>query len=156
MLKLSRRLWLILFLIFSFTFLLSGQLIAVPSVKLNSLTGSEVSLDDYKGKQPLVLFFWTTWCPYCREEIKQLNLMEAQLKQKGISVFAVDVGEPGYKVARFFQDFPVNFQVLLDKEGLLASDQGIAGVPTYILFNKSGKEVSRGYALPKDFERLMK
>ncbi len=41
---------------------------SAPDFKLQDTNGGLVMLSSYKGKQPIILFFWTTWCPYCRRE----------------------------------------------------------------------------------------
>ena len=50
---------------------------------LLDLENKEFSLSDFKGK-PVILFFWTTWCPYCRGELKKLNTMHAQFLRDGV------------------------------------------------------------------------
>ncbi|MFA5005805.1 MAG: TlpA disulfide reductase family protein [Candidatus Omnitrophota bacterium] len=122
---------------------------------LDSLSGGQVSLDQYKGSRPVLLFFWTTWCPYCRDEIKHLNKISEELKDEGIAPFAVNIGESSYKVNRFFKDYALKISVLLDKDGYFSESQDIAGVPTYIMFDKNGREIFRDNVFPKEFKSLI-
>ena len=134
---------------------LSAQAQVAAAIKLQSLSGGQVSLDEYKGKQPVLLFFWTTWCPYCRKEIKNLNQMNAELKNAGVAAFAVNSGEARYKVDRFFKDQALTISVLLDTDSSFSEKQNISGVPTYIMFNKKGSEVFRDNVFPKDYKSLI-
>ncbi len=121
---------------------------------LNNLNGKAVNLSNFKGK-PVILFFWTTWCPYCRKELKSLNLLSPQVEKEGITVFAVNIGESSYRVQGFLRDSGLAFNVLLDKEGLLADQYAVMGVPTYILLNKSGGCAARDNVLPINYENLL-
>ncbi|MFA4992798.1 MAG: TlpA disulfide reductase family protein [Candidatus Omnitrophota bacterium] len=121
---------------------------------LNDLGSKPVNLSSLTGK-PSILFFWTTWCPYCRTELKDLNRMYPQLEKEGISVFAVNVGEAGYKVEKFAKDYTLSIRMLLDKDGRAAENYEIRGVPTYIFINKSGQVVSAEHSLPQDYKNLL-
>ncbi|MDD2752831.1 MAG: TlpA disulfide reductase family protein, partial [Candidatus Omnitrophica bacterium] len=72
-------------------------------IVLNDLESRRVDLSGLTGR-PSILFFWTTWCPYCRTELRALNKMYPQMEKEGITVFAVNVGEENYKVKRFLKD----------------------------------------------------
>ncbi len=139
----------LIFLILSFTKTSFAQ-----DIILNDLNNNPVNVSSYKGK-PVIFFFWTTWCPHCRKEIKSLNQNYEQFKKDGILIFAVNIGESDYKVKRFFKNYQLNYKVLLDKDGLLAENYGVMGVPTYILLNKAGKEVGKENTLPNDYKNLM-
>jgi len=122
---------------------------------LNDLKSKPVNLSALTGK-PAILFFWTTWCPYCRAELKVLNKMYPQMEEEGLAIFAIDVGEAGYKVERFLKDNPLlNINILLDPEGKAAEKYGLNGVPTYIFINKDGKVVSLEHSLPADYKNLL-
>ncbi len=121
---------------------------------LNDLKSKPVNLSNLAGK-PAILFFWTTWCPYCRAELRSLNKISPQIEKEGIAVFAVNVGEAGYKVERFLKDSPLDISVLIDKDGQAAENYGIRGVPTYIFIDKSGQVVSTEHRLPDDYKSLL-
>ncbi|MDD5252433.1 MAG: TlpA disulfide reductase family protein [Candidatus Omnitrophota bacterium] len=123
-------------------------------IVLNDLGGKIVNLSSYKGK-PVILFFWTTWCPYCRSELKVLNKMHSQMEKEGVAVFAVNIGEAGYKVERFLKNYALNIRVLLDKNAQAAENYEIRGVPTYIFINKTGQVVSTEHNLPDNYMDIL-
>ena len=124
-------------------------------IKLQSLSAGMVTPGEYKGKQPVLFFFWTTWCPYCREEIKKLNQMNAELKKEGIIAFAIDIGEPSHKISSFFKGYVLKMPVLLDQDGAFSQQENVSGVPTYIMLNKNGREIFRDNIFPADFKTLI-
>jgi peroxiredoxin len=114
-----------------------------------------VNLSSYKGK-PAMLFLWTTWCPYCRQEIKTLNQMAPQLNKEGIVVFAVNVGESDYAVRRFISKNMIILRVLLDKNSAAAYNYDVIGVPTYIILDETGRVISHRNVFPADYQKLLK
>lgn len=127
---------------------------AASDIILNDLKGSPVNLSSPENK-PAILFFWTTWCPSCRKEIKTLNQNYAQMKEEGITLFAVNIGESDYSVQRFFKDYALNFRVLLDRDGRAADNYDVIGVPTYIFLNKTGRVTSHENTLSSDYKNLL-
>lgn len=123
------------------------------NIILNDLSGKTVNLSVYKGK-PMILFFWTTWCRFCRSEIKTLNQMYPQLKKEGINIFAVNIRESKYTVQNFFVKNMPSFEVLLDQDGDAADKYNVMGVPTYIFIDKSG-HINTEHALPVNYKKLL-
>lgn len=131
---------------------------------LNSASAADIILNDLNGKavnisapcgKPTILFFWTTWCPYCQKEIKGLNEMYPQMQKEGIAVFAVNIGEPASTVQKFFISHALSFGVLLDKDGAAANKYNILGVPTYVFIDKSGRLISDAHVLPADYKKIL-
>ncbi len=101
---------------------------------LNDLSGIQVNLDDYLGKQVVVLNFFTTWCPSCNEEVPVLNSFYEAFKDK-LSLYAISVGESKAKVSSFVEKKSVVYPVLLDEKSSVASLYGVKGVPTIIVID---------------------
>ena len=137
-----------------FLVLTLGKSALAQEVILNDLDGKSVNVASYIGK-PVILFFWTTWCPYCRQELKILNQQYAAMDKDGIIVLGVNVSEPDEKVRRFFTGYLLNFKILLDKSGLLADKYDLLGVPTYVFLDKAGQVVSRSHSLPENYKSLL-
>lgn len=114
----------------------------VPSFALPDMKGEKVSLDDFKG-QIVILNFWATWCPPCRQEMPEFNKMDAELKKSGEAVFlAINLTdgrrETKSKVSQFMASNKYGFRVLLDSEGDAADIFSIRGIPTTVVIDRSG------------------
>ncbi|MBP7836018.1 MAG: TlpA family protein disulfide reductase [Candidatus Omnitrophica bacterium] len=127
----------------------TADLKKAPDFQLADLNDKTISLSDYQGKQAVVLFFWTTWCPYCRTELKTLNAEFANLAKDSIALLAINVGEPKYKVENFVNSRNLSFTVLLDRDSLGAEAYDLLGVPAYFVIDRSGRIVSEGSRFPK-------
>jgi peroxiredoxin len=121
-----------------------------PDFSLQDLSQNTFNLSSYRDKQPVILFFWTTWCHFCRKELKMLKDIYPQLQKDGSELLAISVGEPAYKVDNFAKGYALNFKVLLDRYATVADAYNVLGVPTYVLINKKGNIVFRGNYFPKE------
>ena len=130
--------------------ILSGEFPLAYEFKLNDLKGGEVALSSYKDKKVVVLVFWTTWCPYCREALKSLQADFKSIANMGVELLAINVAEPKHKVDKFAQAFKLSFRVLLDQNASVADHYGLLGVPTYVIINKSGQIVFNGNRFTKE------
>lgn len=128
-----------------------------PDFQLSDIKNNVVSLSSYRNKQPVLLLFWTTWCPYCRKELRLLNQLYPQLEKDGLEVLAIDIGEAKYKVENFIASYGLVFKVLLDKDNSVAESYELMGVPTYVLINKKQEVVFQANSFPQDeYKELIK
>ena len=121
---------------------------AAANFTLLDLNRNAYTLSNYKGKKPVVLFFWTTWCHYCLGELKLINDFWMQMEKDGFEFFAINVGEPSYKVENFAENYLFTFKILLDRDGKVFDGYGLIGVPTYILVDKEGNVVFKNNYFP--------
>ncbi|MBM3251461.1 MAG: redoxin domain-containing protein [Candidatus Omnitrophica bacterium] len=128
---------------------------AAPDFSLLDTERNEVSLSDLKGAKNIVLFFWTTWCPHCRRQIKYLNNIYAELKENNTEILAIDIQENLSTINKFVADYPVEFRILLDKDASVAEDYDILGVPTYIIINKQGNISLISHSFPDDYKKFI-
>ncbi|MEK4254808.1 redoxin domain-containing protein [Ureibacillus sp. FSL K6-2830] len=112
-----------------------------PEFTLTDLSGADVKLSDFKGKI-VILNFWATWCPPCREEMPAMQKFYEQNKENGIEIVAVNltnIDNGVQAVESFVQDYGLTFPILLDKDGVVGNTYGILTLPTsYILDPKGG------------------
>ena len=133
-----------------------GEESIAPNFQLKDLAGNVVTLSEYKDKQDVLLFFWTTWCPYCRKGLKVLNEKHAQLSKDGVEVLAINVNEPADKVNSFVRKSQFTFKILLDLDADVAVTYKLLGFPTYIIVDKGGYIRSDGYSFPeKEYKDLI-
>lgn len=115
---------------------LSGRSTA-PAFELADLEDKIHRLADYKGK-PIVINFWATWCPPCRKEMPSMNRAWKQLKEEGIEMIAINVGEHEADVLAFQDEHPIDFQILLDQESESLESWRIKGLPTTYIISPKG------------------
>ncbi len=123
-----------------------------PPFTLPSLEGQDRSLEEFKGK-PILLHFWATWCPPCREEMPVFQKFYQELNPLGLVVLGINVGESPKVVREFVEELGVTFPILLDAKGDVANMYGVKGLPTTFWIDSSGKivDVTLGGPLPEDF-----
>lgn len=108
-----------------------------PAFSLIDLNNKIHTLADYKGK-PLIVNFWASWCRPCREELPALNRAWAKVKNQGVQMLAINIGEDPTAVFKFIQEYPIDFKVLLDTESDELANWQMKGLPTtYILNHKA-------------------
>jgi peroxiredoxin len=120
-----------------------------PEFNLNDLGGNPVSLSDYRGVKPVILIFWTTWCPYCRAALKSLKDSYRSYKDTGIEILSINTGESTQKVRSFVEGLDLGFKSLLDRDAHVAYGYNVLGVPTYFFISKEGKIIFKGNTLPE-------
>jgi thiol-disulfide isomerase/thioredoxin len=102
------------------------------SMKLSSLRGSVVLLN-----------FWATWCPPCQAEIPSMESFFGKLKDKGLKILAVDVGENKTKVQDFVKKTGMKVTVLLDVDGQIGQLYGAQSIPTTYVIGAKGDIIAR-------------
>ncbi len=135
---------------------LAGNLGRAPNFELKDLNENTFSLSSYKDKKPVILFFWTTWCPYCRQQLKVLNDMYPQFVKDGFELLAINIGEPRYLVDILTRKYSLIFTILLDRDYSVADGYDLLGVPTYVIIDKEGNIRFQGHQFPsKKYKELI-
>ncbi len=113
-----------------------------PDFTLVDMDGVTHKLSDYRGR-PVIVNFWATWCPPCREEMPSMERAWNKIKDQGIAMLAVNVGEDEDTIFTFTGDFPASFTILLDTTGKITEQWPIQGLPTTYVVSPEGKLVYR-------------
>ena len=115
---------------------LCGFLLSFNVFAYDFLSGEKADLDLLvNSTDKEILFFWSTHCPYCIDEIRMLNKYCQKLNQDGIKVFFVAVSGRRTRIEKYAKLLDLKCPVVLD-DGSLASMYGLIGVPTYIFLYK--------------------
>ncbi len=107
--------------------------------------------------KPILLEFWATWCPPCRESIPHLNGFYKKYKDKGLMIVGV-TDEDAATVNKFTQKVPIEYFAATDKGGNLSKQFNINGIPHAFLVNKEGKIVWEGHPMQlteADIEKVL-
>lgn len=90
------------------------------NTELQRTPGSLEALKNYQGKT-IVVNFWATWCPPCREEMPDLSTLHEQYQDQNVVVLglAIDALEP---VKEFQNETPVSYPLYIaEDEGMVLS-----------------------------------
>lgn len=109
----------------------------VPAFALPGVDGAVIGPADFAGRV-IVLNFWATWCPPCRQEMPLLAAAQQQYGERGLMVLTVDVGEDADAVKTFLAQLGVRLSVALDAGGDVAQQYRVLGLPTSYLIDRHG------------------
>jgi thiol-disulfide isomerase/thioredoxin len=87
----------------------------------------------------VVVDFWASWCKPCRESIPWLNRMHREYGDRGLVVIGVNVDANRADAERFLRDVPIDFEVVYDAAGVLATRFEVPAMPSTFVFDRSGK-----------------
>lgn len=106
--------------------------------------GASVSVADYEGKV-VVLDFWATWCPPCREEMPSLDRLKGAMADEGFDVVAVSMDRAGTEKIRDFYDSVGVEHLSIHREPSLriGAEGAILGMPTTLILDREGREIAR-------------
>ena len=113
---------------------------AAPEIDLPTLTGGHVKLSSLKG-HPVIVTFWGTWCPPCREEFPELVAMQKQHRDAGLVILAVNQRDQELTtkaVQDFVHEYGVDFPVALDSRGHTRRTFRLVGLPTLVFIDTAG------------------
>ncbi len=108
-----------------------------PDFALPDLEGKTFRLADLRGR-PVILHFWATWCPVCRQETPALATVDQRYRALGIVLLGINLREHPENVQGFIRSFGPAFPILLDGDGSVATRYQVTGIPTTIFIDPSG------------------
>lgn len=109
-----------------------------PDFSLVDLDGEVHRLTELRGR-PVIVNFWATWCPPCREEMPSMQRAWERLQAEGVSLLAVNVGEDSDTVFQFTGSYPVEFPILFDGDGAVSGAWPMLGLPTTFVIDPQGR-----------------
>jgi cytochrome c biogenesis protein CcmG/thiol:disulfide interchange protein DsbE len=114
----------------------------LPDFTYRQLNGHEWRLRDHRG-QVILLNFWATWCPPCREETPGLVRIQSEFGNQGFTVVAIAMDEDTQAVPSFVRQFRITYPVLFPSHDA-ALVNSVESLPTSLLLDKTG-HVARTY-----------
>jgi thiol-disulfide isomerase/thioredoxin len=104
--------------------------------------GKLISLEDYKDR-PVVLNFWASWCPPCRDETPGMERVWRKYKDEGVIILGINVQDGEKEAKRYISEFGVTFFNALDLDGHITVDYGVTGLPVTFFINEEGFVIGR-------------
>ncbi|MFA5927715.1 MAG: TlpA disulfide reductase family protein [Candidatus Margulisiibacteriota bacterium] len=105
----------------------------------NDLDGNPVPVLDIIGQKAVILNFFASWCPPCREEMPSLDKLNQYIIDKDVILLAVNLQESPEHIKSFMEESGYTFRVVFDPQDILTKKFKISGIPTTYLIDKNGK-----------------
>ena len=115
----------------------------LANISFPDVQGNAQAFKQWQGKV-LVLNFWATWCPPCREEMPELSAMQDQYKNQNMVIIGLSTDDLD-KTKDFIKSAPVNYPILAgDMEAMnlaetLGNNRGI--LPYTVIVDANGTVV---------------
>ena len=144
-----KRIIIVIFLQFLFSTFSFAQF--YTDCKKEDINGSDIKLSTLLEKGPVMLGFWRIWCPMCKEEQRNMQVLFEKYKDKGFTYIAINIDnhKSVAKVKSFVSSMGYTFPVILDtdKEIFQLYSGSEDAVPYYLIIgkNKSVLNVHLGY-----------
>ena len=106
-----------------------------PDFELKTLAGETVKLSNLKGKK-VMLNFWATWCPPCKEEMPAMEKLSKQAG-KDVVILAVNI-DPQLDVQGFINENKITFPIPLDKADKVNETYQVLSIPTTYFIDSKG------------------
>lgn len=144
---------LITFLVFQNTYSNDKK---APAFELKDLSGKTVKLSDFAGKV-VIIDFWATWCGPCKKGIPEFIELQKQYAKRGFVVVGIALDD-FESVKTFYQNYKMNYPVLMGTNEVAKLYGGIRGIPTAFVVGKDGmiKQRYEGYRPKAVFEKDIK
>jgi thiol-disulfide isomerase/thioredoxin len=92
------------------------------ATRLNDSNGKPQPILQWRGKT-LVINFWATWCPPCREEMPAFSRLQTKYAANGVEFVGIALDTPDNVIA-FLKQIPVSYPLLLaESEGMELTQQ---------------------------------
>ena len=108
---------------------------------LRTPDGGTFRLSDHRGKVVLVNF-WATWCPPCREEMPAMERLYRQHKDHGLVLVAVSLDADPALVPPYLKASKLTFPVALDPKAEAANKYGVRALPSSFVVDRRGTMIA--------------
>lgn len=130
---------------------------SAPSARVHTLDGKETDLSQYIGKNVVVMEFWATWCPNCKElEPTLLDVLKKYEKQVTFVGVAVSVNQSPERVKAYIQKYRLPGEHVFDTRGNATGAYDVPATSYVVVINKAGKVVYTGLGGKQNLEAAIK
>ena len=128
-----------------------------PGAAVETLDGKPANLAQYVGKTPVLIEFWATWCPNCRELEPHLKAVHEkygnQVRFIGVSV---SVNQSPDRVKAYVAKHGIPGDQLFDRNGKATGAFDVPATSYVVVLDKTGKVVYTGLGGDQNLEAAIK
>jgi len=109
-----------------------------PDFSITGFDGRKATLSELRG-QVVIVNFWASWCPPCREEAAYLEQTWRKYKDKGVVFIGVDYVDTEKEALAYIQEFDITYLNGPDIKTRISQAYNIQGVPETFFIAKNGE-----------------
>src|SRR4030065_596044 len=109
-----------------------------PDFTITGFDGRTVTLSELRG-QVVIVNFWASWCPPCREEAAYLEQTWRKYKDRGVVFIGVDYVDTEVEALAYIQEFDITYLNGPDLKTRISQAYNIQGVPETFFIAKNGE-----------------
>lgn len=123
----------------------------LPAIELKTIDGKAVDISAFRGKRPVYLKFWATWCAPCLAQMPDFNTIHARLGDE-LEVIALNTGfnDDLAAVQRYREKLDMRMPIVID-DGRLARALNLRVTPQHLVVGRDGRIMHVGH---RDDEQL--
>jgi len=110
----------------------------ITFILCSAAQASDLDLTAYRGKVVYV-DFWASWCAPCRQSFPWLDGLVREYASQNFVVIGINVDKDRDRADRFLSETPAEFPIVYDPKGELATAYGVAGMPSAVLIDRTGR-----------------
>ncbi len=126
-----------------------------PPFQLTALDGRPIDLAQQLGKNVILLDFWATWCPPCREGLPVIDRLAKEFQNQGAAVYGVNAESPDL-AKEFLKKQGLTLTVLSDPSKKVFDLYNVRGIPQTVLIGKDGVIRNVHVGLSFNFENSLR
>ena len=118
-----------------------------PDFELDRMNGDTFHLGAHRG-EVVVVNFWATWCPPCREEIPGFVELQKEYEDDGLTIVGVSMDDGGFSTVRPFADeMDINYPLVMDDGNVGRAYGPVRALPSTFVVGPDGmiQHVRSGY-----------
>jgi peroxiredoxin len=115
-----------------------------------ALAGRSLRLRDFRGRVVL-LNFWATWCPPCKEEMPSMERLYQRYRGRGFAIVAISIDADSSAVDPFVRKLGLTFPIGLDPRMVVANQYAVRALPSTVLIDRGQNTVAVAVG-PRDWD----
>lgn len=106
--------------------------------------------------KPTLLYFWATWCPYCRKATPKVVALH-QDYSRALDVMAINVGinDTAEKMTEYMYSYQMEFPVMFDENSEISQQFQVYGTPVFVILSAEGEIIYRSHRYPQGLEEVL-
>ena len=109
---------------------------------LELMSGETLTLADLRGKAVMV-DFWSSWCPPCRQEAPVLAEVYLEYESLPVEFVGVDIWDVPAAAQEHIDRYNVPYPNGIDADGIIAINYGVTGLPEKFFISPEGMVVKK-------------